>query len=60
MNGPPGRLYSIRDVRRQKLVYHHQRDANKPIQMTFDKGKVQHMINTRTGKVIYKSPSFKV
>ncbi|KAI1211371.1 uncharacterized protein F4807DRAFT_466640 [Annulohypoxylon truncatum] len=58
-DGPPGRLFSIEDIKNHVTIYHHERDANKPLELTFNDGKVVYIKNLKTGKVIYSSPSCK-
>ncbi|KAI2618612.1 hypothetical protein GGS26DRAFT_595903 [Hypomontagnella submonticulosa] len=54
-DGVFGRLVSIYDKRTREYVYHHGRDAHKPIRMTFLRGRIEALQNASTDKLIYKN-----
>ncbi|XDG05826.1 hypothetical protein ABKA04_005441 [Annulohypoxylon sp. FPYF3050] len=53
MDGCPARVHSIVDVRRHRKIYHHARDADKPLRMALIQGRVQWIENTATTETIY-------
>ncbi|XXG95992.1 hypothetical protein Hte_002269 [Hypoxylon texense] len=54
-NGPFGRLHSIKDTANNVCVFHHERDADRHISMTFIHGKIAMLKDEVTGEVIYRS-----
>ncbi|KAI0113305.1 hypothetical protein F4814DRAFT_460457 [Daldinia grandis] len=52
-NGCNSRLHSIYDRKAHKHIYHHDRDANKPIKMAFTKGHIESLQDIRTGDFLY-------
>ncbi|KAI0386526.1 hypothetical protein F5Y04DRAFT_276132 [Hypomontagnella monticulosa] len=53
-DGVLGRLVSIYDTTTREYVYKHDRDAHKPIRMTFLHGKIESLQDADTGKFIYQ------
>ncbi|KAI2628885.1 hypothetical protein GGR54DRAFT_651682 [Hypoxylon sp. NC1633] len=55
-NGYPSRLRSIFDRDQRKYIYKYDEHADKPIRMIFKDGKIEYILDTRTGKYLYKKP----
>ncbi|KAI0101937.1 hypothetical protein F4776DRAFT_496835 [Hypoxylon sp. NC0597] len=53
------RLRSIYDRAEKKYIYHHERDVNMPIEMTFSQGKIVALRNIETDKFIWVSGEVK-
>ncbi|KAI1764978.1 hypothetical protein GGR53DRAFT_465809 [Hypoxylon sp. FL1150] len=51
--GPFGRLYSILDLQNNTYIFHHERDADRNISMTFIREKIVMLRDHTTGEIIY-------
>ncbi|KAI1649365.1 uncharacterized protein F4817DRAFT_363694 [Daldinia loculata] len=52
-NGCHSRLRSIYDKEAREYIYHHNRDADKPIRMAFVKGHIESLHDINTGRFLY-------